>query len=233
MSNLQDTLYIIPARGGSKGIPRKNIIPLNGKPLIQYSIEVAMQVTSPSNICISTDDTEIMEVVKKIGLQIPFKRPAELATDTATTENVIKHAIEYYKNKKGLNYNNVVLLQPTSPFRKKEHLLQAQSLYTQNIDMVVSVKKSKANPYYTLFEENENGHLEKSKDGHFARRQDIPDVWSLNGSIYVINVGSLYKKGFTNFNKILKFQMDEIYSIDIDNHLDLAWAEFILKQNLL
>ena len=109
-------LYLIPARGGSKGIPRKNIKELSGKPLIAYSIDVARQLTDDCNICISTDDDEIMQVVTSYGLTVPFKRPDFLATDSVGTYEVILHAIDFYENL-GVNYDAVVLLQPTSPLR--------------------------------------------------------------------------------------------------------------------
>ena len=104
------TLFLIPARGGSKGIPRKNIKELNGKPLIQYSIDVARRLTGDENICVSTDDREIIEVVEKSGLEVPFIRPESLAADTATTNDVICHALNFYKDK-GTAYDNIVLLQ--------------------------------------------------------------------------------------------------------------------------
>lgn len=112
-----EILYIIPARGGSKGIPRKNIKLLAGRPLICYSIDVARALTSDENICVSTDDNEIIRVVEEYGLKVPFKRPDYLATDTATTNDVLLHALEYYEAQ-GKQYDVIVLLQPTSPLRK-------------------------------------------------------------------------------------------------------------------
>ena len=95
---INDTLFIIPARGGSKGLPRKNILPINGKPMICYTIDAARGVTSDENICVSTDDLEIKQVVEGYGLKVPFIRPAELATDTAGSREVLLHAIDFYQN---------------------------------------------------------------------------------------------------------------------------------------
>ena len=148
------SLFLIPARGGSKGIPHKNIKELNGKPLIHYSIDIARAVAADEDICVSTDDEEIIKCVEQTGLKVPFVRPAELASDTATTNDVIIHAINYYKSL-GREYDNVVLLQPTSPLRKAYQVREAMELYTDDVDMVVSVKENLSS--VVLFKENENG----------------------------------------------------------------------------
>ena len=151
-------LVIIPARGGSKGIPRKNIKLFNGKPLIYYTIDCARAVCPDEDICVSTDDSEIISVVEQYGLKVPFVRPAELATDTAGTYEVLLHALDFYE-KQGKHYDVVMLLQNTSPFRTAEHVKDALKLFNSEVDMVVSVKESSANPYCNLFEEDSNGHL--------------------------------------------------------------------------
>ena len=125
-------LIIIPARGGSKGIPYKNIKPLNGRPLICYSIDIARQYTTDDNICVTTDDDKIISVVEQYGLKVPFKRPAKLSTDTATSNDVLVHALKYYEEQ-GRAIDPVILLQPTSPFRKVEFLKEAVNLYDHTI----------------------------------------------------------------------------------------------------
>ena len=227
MNNITDTLFIIPARGGSKGLPRKNILPINGKPMICYTIDAARGVTSDDHICVSTDDAEIKQVAEDFGLHVPFLRPAELATDTAGSREVILHAINYYK-KAGKNYSKVCLLQPTSPLRTSIHIAEANAIWNECLDMVVSVKESKANPYFNLFEEDESGFLRISKDGNYIRRQDAPKVWEYNGAIYIINFNSLIKGTFSNFEKIIKYPMDQITSIDVDSWMDLRYADFCL-----
>lgn len=133
-----NSLFIIPARGGNKGIPHKNRKPLNGKPLIYYTIDVARKLTADENICVSTDDPSIIQCVEDYRLHVPFVRPTELASDTAGTYEVLLHALDFYESK-GKTYDTVVLLQNTSPFRTAEHVREAMQLYSPDIDMVVSV----------------------------------------------------------------------------------------------
>lgn len=226
-------LVVIPARGGSKGIPHKNIKPLGGKPLIYYSIDIARQFTTDENICVTTDDAEIISVVEKHGLKVPFVRPTELATDTCGSNEVIQHAYQFFLDK-GVKYDAIVLLQPTSPFRKVEFIKEAVALYDDSIDMVTSVRPAACNPYYDGFEENEDGLLQISKgDGTIARRQEAPKVWQQNGSIYVINPKSLIEKGMGGFTRIKKYPMSESYSVDLDTMLDWKMAELIIKEDIL
>lgn len=221
-------LVVIPARGGSKGIPRKNIKRLAGKPLIHYTIEAARHVFDDDVICVSTDDKEIKEVAEDTGLTVPFLRPAEFATDTAGTRDVLLHAIDYYEDE-GYYPDTVILLQPTSPFRTGEHIKEALELFHSALDQIVSVKETGSNPYYVLFEENEDGYLEKVKKGNYKRRQDCPKVWELNGAIYVINVKSIKKEEMSDIERIKKYAMDEKSSIDIDTQLDWTIAEALVK----
>ena len=226
-------MVVIPARGGSKGIPHKNIKPLGGKPLIYYSIDVARQFTTDENICVTTDDAEIISVVKQHGLKVPFVRPAELATDTCGSSEVIQHAYQFFADK-GVKYDAIILLQPTSPFRKVEFIKEAVALYDESVDMVTSVRPAACNPYYDGFEENKDGLLIVSKgDGTIERRQDAPRVWQQNGSIYVINPKSLIEKGMGGFTKIKKYAMPETYSVDLDTMLDWKMAELIIKEGIL
>ena len=230
---MKKCLIVIPARGGSKGIPHKNIKQLNGKPLICYSIDVARQFTSDDNICVTTDDDEIIQVVENYGLKVPFKRPDYLATDHCGSNEVIQHAYMFYAQQ-GKAYDAILLLQPTSPFRKVEFLKDAVALYDDGIDMVTSVKLSSCNPYYDGFEEDASGLLRISKgDGTIERRQDAPSVWQQNGSIYVINPKSLMEKGMAHFSKIRKYAMSELYSVDIDNPFDWKIAELVINEKML
>jgi CMP-N,N'-diacetyllegionaminic acid synthase len=225
-------LVIITARGGSKGIHKKNIKRLRGKPLIQYSIDVAKEISNLDDICFTSDSDEIIEVAQNCGLKVAFKRPDVLATDTANSRDVMLHAIETYEKLHNKTYDAIILLQPTSPFRSTEQVISCVKLYTNDLDMVVSVKAASANPYYNLYEED-NGYLESSKKGNFTRRQDCPEVWEFNGAIYVINCESLRKQKMKAFTKVKKFEMSEKTSIDIDSPLDWEIAEFLLKNNKL
>lgn len=230
-----NALFVIPARGGSKGIVGKNIKLFVGKPLICYSIDIARQFTTDDNICVTTDDVQIIETVSNYGLKVPFIRPHYLATDFASTNDVLLHTIDFYEAQ-GKIYDIIILLQPTSPFREKIHVQQALDLYTPNIDMVVSVKESEVSPYFQLFEENENGFLEvskKIKNGVF-RRQDTPKVYEYNGVVYIINVSVLKeKRKLSDFNKIKKSVMNSLNSIDLDTPLDWQFAEFLLEKGVV
>ena len=224
-------LVIIPARGGSKGVPKKNIKLLNGKPLINYTIEAAQSVFDNEIICVTTDSQEIKEIVENsTTLKIPFLRPDKLATDTAGTYEVLMHAIDFYEQK-GYLADTLILLQPTSPFRTGQHIKEAINLYSHDIDMVVSVKETKSNPYYVLFEDNQEGFLSKSKEANFTRRQDCPNVWELNGAIYIINIKSLRKGTIASFKKSLKYVMNELDSIDIDTMFDWKLCEILMQEN--
>jgi len=231
--NSRKILCVIPARGGSKGIPYKNIKKLNGKPLIVYSIDIARQIFNDEDICVTTDDQQIIDVVENYGLHVPYVRPYFLATDQATTQDVLRHALDFYEQK-GLFYNIILLLQPTSPFRLKRHLDEAINLYMNDCDMVVSVKEASANPYYNLFEEEDSGYLHISKGkGNYTRRQDAPTVWEFNGSIYVINSKSLKTSIISDFPRKIKYPMENIYSIDIDVPLDWTIAEELLQKKMV
>jgi N-acylneuraminate cytidylyltransferase len=224
-------LVIIPARGGSKGIPHKNIKPLNGKPLIYYTIDCARAICDDADICVSTDDDEIIQVVEDYGLKVPFKRPAELATDTAGTYEVLLHALNYYEQQ-GRHYDVVMLLQNTSPFRAAEHVKEAIKLYSTDVDMVVSVKECPANPYYCVFEEDANGFLHVCKgDGNIFRRQDAPKVYEYNGAIYIMNAETLKTTHMHKMQKRVKYVMDDASSFDLDTMWDWQMAEMMAKKN--
>ena len=223
-------LVIIPARGGSKGIPHKNIKPLNGKPLIYYTIDEARVIVGDEDICVSTDDPEIIKCVENYGLKVPFIRPEELATDTAGTYEVLLHALNYYE-KLGRHYDVVLLLQNTSPFRKAEQIKEALKLYTPDVDMVVSVKECAANPYYCVFEENSEGYLHVCKgDGNIFRRQDAPKVYEYNGAIYIMNAETLKSTHMHKMQKRVKYVMDDRSSFDLDTMWDWQMAEMMIKQ---
>lgn len=226
-------LIVIPARGGSKGIPRKNIKLLNDKPLIYYTIDAARCVASDDDICITTDDDEIIDVVESYGLRVPFKRPDYLASDTSGSYEVLLHALDFYESK-GLRYDAIVLLQPTSPFRTGFHVKEALALYDSSVDMVVSVKLAEVNPYYDCYEDDGNGYLIISKgDDSYTRRQDCPSVYQYNGAIYIINPESLKQTSMSNFSKKRKFIMDREHSMDLDTMFDWYVAEMMLEKRII
>ena len=222
-------LFLIPARGGSKGLPRKNILPLAGRPMIHYTIDAAKGAMQEGDeLCISTEDDEIIQVVENYGIDVPFSRPIELAADNSGSEEVIRHAIDWYKNR-GHFFDLIVLLQVTSPLRNAQHVKEALALWNDEIDMVVSVKETAANPYYVLFEEDKEGFLQKSKTGNFIRRQDCPNVYEYNGAIYVYNIDKIQHTSLSKFTRKKKYLMDTHCSIDVDDELDFLLAQIVLN----
>lgn len=225
-------LYIIPARGGSKGIPRKNIKNFAGTPLIHYSIDVARKLSDDKHIIVSTDDNEIADVARQTGLAVNYMRPADLATDTAGSREVMIDAMDW-ADKNGIDYDMIVLLQPTSPLRTVEDVKGCIDIYNCDLDMVVSVVDAQSNPYYNCFETDpETGFLHISKGaGLYTRRQDAPKAWEYNGAVYVINPKSLRDKPMGNFTKRIPYEMPRDRSVDLDTLTDWIIAEMIYKQN--
>ncbi|PBQ31518.1 CMP-N-acetylneuraminic acid synthetase [Sphingobacteriaceae bacterium] len=228
---LDKCLFVIPARAGSKGLPGKNTKLLDGKALVSYSLEYALHFVKAEYICVTTDDDKVIELAEKLSIPVSFKRPQELASDTASANDVIKHAIGFFKEK-GLDFNKVIYLQPTSPFRLYRHLEEALALYErEQPDMVVSVCESGLNPYFSLFEEDGNGNLKRSKELplNVSRRQDVPKTYMYNGSIYIIRTESLLNGNLHELKSIKKYVMEETYAIDIDNETDWLYAQFLAQ----
>lgn len=222
-------LYIIPARKGSKGLPGKNTKFLGGKSLIEYSIHFALEnVKNGDELCISTNDLEVVEIAKSNGVSIPFIRPEELSDDNASSYDVIMHALKFYDGL-GKQFDTILLLQPTSPFRKQLDLISLINEFDDDTDMVVSVKLIKDSPYFNLFEESSEGFLKKCKDTNFVKRQDCPLVYAFNGSMYLIKIDSIRHSKISDFKKIKKIIMPEERSVDIDTSADWALAKFYLK----
>lgn len=225
-------IFVIPARGGSKGIPHKNIARIAGKTLVAYAIEAARGAGAPDErIILSTDDDAIADAAREEGLAVPYMRPARLATDTASSRDAILDVMDW-ADAQGIAYDCVVLLQPTSPLRTADDVKGCMSLYSYDIDMAVSVTECTANPYYNCFEPDEEGYLRISKgDGLITRRQDAPVAYELNGAVYAINPKSLREKQIGAFKKRVPYPMPAERSIDIDRPIDLMVAEAMLAVN--
>ena len=229
---IKDTLFLIPARKGSKGLPGKNRKLLGDKPLVNYSIEFAKNcLTKNDLICVSTNDNKILHLATELNCPAPFIRPENLANDTSTTNEVIFHAINYYKSI-GVHFKYIVLLQPTSPFRRKSDYLEMRKIMSNsNYDMVVSVKKTKDNPFFNMYKENSDGLLCSIIDPNLqvSRRQDSPSIYCYNGSIYIIRTKSFLKKKNLKFKSVKKYLMNNNFSIDIDGIDDWNNASSLLK----
>ena len=221
---------LIPARGGSKRLPRKNIKSLCGKPLIAWTIDVAKESKYIDSVVVSTDDFEIKEVAEKFGASVPFLRPENLSNDTASSFDVVKHAIEF------LNINKVnhliVLLQPTSPLRTVEELDEALELFiNKKASGVVSVSECEHSPMWsnTL---PENGCLSDfiRPEVQGKRSQDLPKFFRLNGSIYIYETLALLEKAKIFFDEnVYGFETSLDTAVDIDTALDFLVAETIIK----
>lgn len=232
MKNL-NSIIIIPARKGSKGLPNKNIKKLQSKPLIKYSIEFALKIKKNNDIiCVSSDDERIEKIVENIKNIEFIKRPKNISNDTTPMESVIKHSLNEFE-KKNISFNSIILLQPTSPIRKIIDYKNLIRKFNKNIDMVVSVREAKENPYYSLYEEDHENNLIKSKYSEITRRQDAPKVYCLNGSFFMINTDSLKKKSISNFSKIKKVVMPYNRSIDIDSIQDWNYIKFLVESKKL
>ena len=223
-------LAVIPARGGSKGIPKKNIAPVAGKPLIAWTIEAALQSKKIQKVVVSTDDNEIAQVARKFGAEVPFMRPNELALDQTPSLPVIQHAFEFYK-KAGFNAEAVLTLQPTSPLRNAQHLDEAMRIFEHhsNADSLVSIVKV---PHHmgpeSLMHADGPWVMPNSKNS-IIRRQDKPVHWCRNGAaIYITKADALSK--FIWGGMTLGYEMDKLSSIDIDDEKDLFLADALLTR---
>lgn len=224
-------MIVIPARGGSKGIPRKNIKPLHGRPLIHYSIDVARALAPDSHIILSTDDDEIRRVAEETGLPVPYRRPEALATDTAGSREVILDAMDW-ADRNGIEYDKVVLLQPTSPLRTADDVRRCVEKYTPDLDMVVTVTPAACNPYYDCFETRPDGTLHVSKgEGLYTRRQDAPKAWQFNGAVYVINPESIRRMPLGEFPRRVPVEMPRSRSVDLDTPLDWMLVEKLMEDD--
>ncbi len=220
-------LAIIPARGGSKRLPEKNIKLLAGKPLISYTIETSLNSKLIDKTIVSTDDKEITEVSKNYGAEI-IKRPKELAKDTSITIDAIKHTLDVLKEKENYQPDIIILLQPTTPLRRIEDINNAiEMFFNENCESVVSV--CEGNPYWNLTNKNKAKPVLGWK--YFkSRKQDLPKTFVLNGAIYITTPKSLDKYNAFFNNKMALYQMPNKRSIDIDEEIDFEFVEFIIKK---
>lgn len=221
---------LIPARGGSKRLPRKNIKSLCGKPLIAWTIDVAKESKYIDSVVVSTDDFEIKEVAEKFGASVPFLRPENLSNDTASSFDVVKHAIEF------LNINKVnhliVLLQPTSPLRTVEELDEALELFiNKEASGVVSVSECEHSPMWSNTLPG-NGCMSDfiRPEVQGKRSQDLPKFFRLNGSIYIYKTLPLLAQEKIFFDEnVYSFETSLETAVDIDTALDFLMAETIME----
>ena len=228
MYNNKRFLAIIPARGGSKRLPRKNILDLNGKPLITWTIEASLKSKYIDNIVVSSDDDKILDIAKNLDVKT-IKRPQNLANDTATTTDVLVHVIKNIDKK----YDYIVLLQPTSPLRDEKHIDEAMELLeSKKADAIVSVCEMEHSPLWsnTLPKDLSMDNFIKEEVKN-KRSQDLEKYYRLNGAIYICKTDKFSKEN-TLFLKdnIFAYIMDRKSSVDIDEEIDFKFVEFLMKE---
>jgi CMP-N,N'-diacetyllegionaminic acid synthase len=227
-------LGIIPARGGSKGVPGKNIKLLNGKPLLQYTAEIALESKCLTDLILSSDDDQIITVAKSLGIQAPFIRPSALAEDQIPTIDVIIHTLQWYESK-AIFFDAVCLLQVTSPFRTVEFLNKAiEKFIASGCDSLVSVQKvpHEYNPHWT-FEVNPEGNLKiaTGEDQIISRRQELPIAYHRDGSIYIMKTEVLLHQ-YSLYGKSTAFiESPPEFYVNIDTLADWKKAELMIKNN--
>ena len=228
-------LGLIPARGGSKGLPRKNIKLLLGKPLIAWTIEQTLASKFLDRVIVSTDDKEIAEISKKYGAEIPFMRPKELAEDNAKGIEVVLHAIDWFReNYKRKQYDLIMLLQPTSPLRKSEDIDKAiELLFLKEAKAIVSVCEVDHHPLWgnTL---PEDGCMKDfiRREVMNKNRQELPIFYRLNGAIYLAYCNYIKERKSFFGEKTFSYIMPRERAIDIDNEIDFELAQILMKNNI-
>ena len=227
-------LATICCRGGSKGVPGKNIKPLNGKPLIAYTIESAKQSRYINELIISTDDSAIADIARSYGANVPFMRPAHLASDTASKWPVFIHAVETYEQLTGNTVDYLVDLDVTVPLKTYQDIDGAIQMALQNpdTDVVITGYEPERNPYFNMMEIGEDGFASIVKKGSkpIVRRQDAPKVYSLTPAAYVIKKSALYEFEHWSNAKCKIFEMPRERAVDIDTEIDFKIVEFLIGQ---
>lgn len=229
--DILNVLGLVTARGGSKGIPRKNLAEVAGKPLIAWTIESAL-ASSLDRLVVSTDDSEIAHVARRWGGEVPFQRPAELARDDSPHLPVVQHAVEWLETHEGYCPGAIALLQPTSPLREARDIDGAiRLLVEKEIDRVVAVAESPVYPYQ-MYRLTEEGRLEEaaSRPEGYVRRQDIPSVYAVNGAIYLVRRHILDTADTFVTESCYGYVMPRSRSLDVDEPWELRLADLLLRE---
>ncbi|MCX5778209.1 MAG: acylneuraminate cytidylyltransferase family protein [Elusimicrobia bacterium] len=228
-----NVVCIIPARGGSKGVPKKNIKDLLGKPLIAYSIDQAKQSKYIDRVLISTDNEEIAAVARKYNAELPFIRPHDLATDTIGVIEVLYHAIDWLENKDNYSFEILVMLHTTTPLRTIEDIDNSiELLFSTGADNIVSVTEAYRNPYFNMVELAVDSKAKLVKEGNFVTRQSAPPVYDMNASIYVWRKEKLKQNKKVLGANTYAYVMPKERSVDIDYPLDFKIVEMLLREKL-
>lgn len=234
MKNGNTILAIIPARGGSKGLPMKNILNLCGKPLLGWPVQAAKNSRYIDKVIVSTDDKTIAEVADRMGAEVPFIRPKELANDTASSISVIIHALDFFKNR-GIDYKYVALLEPTSPLTESEDIdsaIENLCLKRDLADSIVGISRAtSAHPAYAVVLES-NGLINPFLQEDFRnalRRQDITELYLFDGSFYISDVSVLLKEKSFYHKRTMGYITPKWKSFEVDDIVDMICVEAILN----
>lgn len=226
-------LALIPARGGSKRIPKKNLLKLNGKPLVAWSIEAALKSQYIDKVVVSTDNSDIAKISKKYGAKVPFKRPKKFATDNSSRSDVINHIIQFYKKKKLQIFDYIVYLQPTSPLRDEKDIDKAiRLMFKKKAEVVVSVCELEHPLAWTgvLPKDKNMKNFFKNPSVTLIKSQDLEKNYRLNGAIFLFKIEKFLKKNNIFISKkIFAYEMPKQKSIDIDTYYDFKIAEVLIK----
>jgi N-acylneuraminate cytidylyltransferase/CMP-N,N'-diacetyllegionaminic acid synthase len=226
-------LATICCRGGSKGVPGKNIKLLHGKPLIVYTIETSNNSTLINDLIISTDDFKIAEVAKQFGAKVPFIRPADLATDASSKWPVFIHAVEEYEKSTGDTVDYLVDLDVTVPLKSAEDIDGAikKAIDNQTVDVVITGYEPERNPYFNMMEVRKDGFAEivKKTAKPIVRRQDAPEVYSLTPAAFVIKKSALYDYEHWSKAKCMIYEIPRERAVDIDTETDFKIVEFLMS----
>lgn len=218
---------IVPARGGSRGIPRKNLRPFQGRPLVCHAVDAALGATLVDRVIVSTDDPDIAAVARTAGAETPFLRPASLATDETPTLPVLQHAVRCLEEH-GAAITAVVVLQPTSPLRSAAHVDAAVRLFLDSkANSVASVCEVDHSPYWMHRLDGDRLVPFAPEGAAYLRRQDLPPVYRLNGAIYVTGRSVVMDQGRVLGDDTRAFVMDRHHSVDIDDEIDFQLAELL------
>lgn len=225
-------LGLIPARGGSKGIPRKNIRPLCGKPLLQYTAEAALASRRLTQVVLSTDDEDIARVGRACGLDVPFSRPPDLAGDTAPMLPVVQHALRWFATR-GRDFDAVCLLQPTNPLRRASDIDRAIALFDESgADSVIAMAPVPAeyNPHWVFFQSpDQSVHLSTGERTPIARRQDLPPAFHREGSVYVTRTRVVLDEDSLYGSRTVPYVVAPDDGVNIDDPEDWARAESLIN----
>jgi len=239
MADLAQVLFLLVGRGGSKGLPGKNLCEIGGLSLIGYKAKAALQSRHCSRLIVSSDSAEIRDEAMRHGAEMLFERPAELATDTASSNDVILHAMDWIETHEKRRYDAIMLLEPSSPFARPEHFDQAVELFVaRKASLVVGMRETEVASVFVGTLGNDGSIaaiVEKMLKTPAQRRQDQPPEVTMNGALYLIGWEAMrkHRKVYADPGASYGILMDRLHSIEIESAADLAYASYVIEHGML